>query len=315
MQKNKKNKKPRGMGGAVTVSRDLKDSVKELAAQRKLPSDASDIRDLQKGKEEILKLRSLCHQVKFANAGEIELLQSLEDLSPYSQEIRTQMEKPTDASDIEDIQIAKNEIIKLRNIWLSIKLSEADLASYLTMDVDTNPQESDLNPIIAFIKQKLNNDDALTYFRQHDTNGSGLIERNELRRFIRMQGVVYVDSDLESLIDRYDLNGDGKLAYGEFLKAFSQDAATIIESAETIASTVKLKINSPDTLTSFKQSDRDSSGTVDRGEMRRLLRINGIAYREEDFDSFFTLHDLSGDGKLNFEEFCLAMGYSPKIGA
>jgi Ca2+-binding EF-hand superfamily protein len=80
---------------------------------------------------------------------------------------------------------------------------------------------------------------------------------------------------LISLIDRYDLNDDGKLAYGEFLKAFSQD----------------------------------------RGEMRRLLRINGIAYREEDFDSFFTLHDLSGDGKLNFEEFCLAMGYSPKIGA
>jgi Ca2+-binding EF-hand superfamily protein len=89
-----------------------------------------------------------------------------------------------------NIQIGKNEIIKMRNIWLSIKLSEADLLRVISW-IQT------LNPIIAFIKQKLNNDDALTYFRQHDTNGSGLIERNELRRFIRMQGVAYVDSDLD----------------------------------------------------------------------------------------------------------------------
>jgi Ca2+-binding EF-hand superfamily protein len=298
------------MGGAV-----VKETAKELAVQRQLPGDASDVADLQKGKDEIFKLRSLCRQINSAKTDEFGLRESLESLSPYSDEIRTQVEKPTDASDIGDLQIAKQEIIRLRSIWLSIKLSEADLSQYLSLDVaDKNSVGCDLNPIIASIQGKLNNQDALNYFRQYDTNGSGLIERNELRRFIRMQEVVYTDSDLESLFDTYDLNGDGKLAYGEFLKAFSQNSASIIESAEAIASSVKLKINSPDGLASFKQSDRDSSGTVDRAEMRRLLRVNGIPYKEADFDSFFTLHDLSGDGKLNFEEFCLAMGYSPQTG-
>jgi Ca2+-binding EF-hand superfamily protein len=294
------------MGGGI--SGNLKESAKEVAELRLLPADASDVNDLEKGRREIFRLRSLCHRVNSAQGMEVEFLRTLEDLNPFNEEIKSQGSRPLDGSDVEDVEKAKQEIIKLRSIWLSIKLSEADLSKLITSDSEDISKSE--NPIISVIQQKITNEVALDYFRQNDANGSGLIERNELRRFIRMQGVVYTEGDLESLMDQYDINGDGKLAYGEFLKAFSRDSSIIFARAEAITSSVTQKFNSPEPLQSFKQSDRDSSGTVDRAEMRRLLRVNGIDYREEDFDSFFTLHDLSGDGKLSFEEFCRAMGYS-----
>jgi Ca2+-binding EF-hand superfamily protein len=294
------------MGGGF--SGNLRQSAEDLTELRLLPADASDVGDLEKGKQEICRLRSLCQQVNSIQGMESEDVRTLEDLTPFSEEIRNQGSRPLDGSDIEDVEQAKQEIIKLRSIWLSIKLSEADLSKLITGEREDNSYSE--NSIIATIQQTMTNEAALDYFRKHDSNRSGLIERSELRRFIRMQGVVYTENDLESLMDKYDINGDGKLAYGEFLKAFSRDSSTAFERAEAITSSVKQKLNSPEPLQSFKQSDRDSSGTVDRAEMRRLLRVNGIEYKEEDFDSFFTLHDLSGDGKLSFEEFCQAMGYS-----
>lgn len=294
------------MGGAAT--KDLKEFSKVYLEQQQRPLDASDIQDLQCGKLEVVKLRQYCSRISHKS----QFLTNIEGFSSFLEEIKDQINKPYDASDIQDLETSKVEIVKLRRLWLSLKLTESDFFKDISADklLVEDKQLALSNPIISKIRQKITNEVALNYFRQHDTNGSGLIERNELRRFIRMhgEGLIYTESDLESLMNQYDLNGDGNLAYGEFLQAFSDNAALIVQSSQTLSSSVKGIKESMEPSQYFQQSDRDSSGTVDRAEMRRLLRVNGINYKEEDFDAFFALHDVSGDGKLNYEEFCRAIG-------
>lgn len=356
------------MGGAV-LSKEASQSILHVLNESKslssavtghqLDADASDITSLEHGRQEIAHLRCLCHTIHSGPVSE-ELIKVLNETEargslsfPITKEIEIQQSRPLDGSDIDDLLTAKDEIKRLRSIWLSIRFSEEDIQKILPIEERKENQRSVSgeeirstettlskalsnaiaeNPILISIRERVTNETASNYFHQFDQNSSGLIERNELRRFIRMQGggVVYEERDLEELLDLFDLNGDGKLSYGEFLRAFSQDSTVLLDRANSLTQSIQSKLLSSSSplsqsfssvvpglghsdhhLETFKRSDKDSSGVVDRAEMRRLLRVNGITYKEEEFESFFSVHDLTGDGKLNFEEFCRALSYSP----
>ena len=86
-------------------------------------------------------------------------------------------------------------------------------------------------------------------------------------------------------------------------KAFSNQSQDLTRKASSIALSIKGKIDETHAMESFKKFDKDSSGLVDLGEMRRLLRMKGIEYAEDEFESLFTYYDTNGDGKLAFDEF------------
>ena len=62
-------------------------------------------------------------------------------------------------------------------------------------------------------------------FRVADVDGNGFVDRWELRRLLRLCGVVLDEDRLLALLDRLDLDGDGRVDYEEFLVAFAATAA------------------------------------------------------------------------------------------
>lgn len=54
-------------------------------------------------------------------------------------------------------------------------------------------------------------------FNELDTDDSGLIDFSELRKFLQDAGTTDLIPILEDWMADYDVNGDGKLNYREFL--------------------------------------------------------------------------------------------------
>jgi Ca2+-binding EF-hand superfamily protein len=195
---------------------------------------------------------------------------------------------------VKSLEYALQEIKMWRSLCCGNDVTEA-----LTLNQD-NEEE---NPIITDIRNKIGEKPLLQYFKTYDKDGSGFIDKGELRRFLRMHGIIYMESDFTSFLQVYDVNNDGKLSYNEFLKAFHKN----IHKLGRQATALSMKLVENGLSNSFDLMDKDNSSMVDRGEMRRLLRMKNIPYSEEEFEAVFQLYDLNGDGKLNFEEFSLVM--------
>jgi Ca2+-binding EF-hand superfamily protein len=55
-------------------------------------------------------------------------------------------------------------------------------------------------------------------FKKVDRDGSGTVEREEMRRVLQMYNISCSDDDFEELFKTHDKNGDGKFSYGEFVQ-------------------------------------------------------------------------------------------------
>jgi hypothetical protein len=55
-------------------------------------------------------------------------------------------------------------------------------------------------------------------FLKFDRNGSGSIEREEMREVLGQFQIPFTTKSLEDLFQRYDVNRDNKFQYGEFVR-------------------------------------------------------------------------------------------------
>lgn len=53
-------------------------------------------------------------------------------------------------------------------------------------------------------------------FAVFDSDGSGSIDRSELKRLMKKLGQALSDSELEAMMDEVDTNGDGEISFEEF---------------------------------------------------------------------------------------------------
>ncbi|KDO18583.1 hypothetical protein SPRG_15965, partial [Saprolegnia parasitica CBS 223.65] len=60
-------------------------------------------------------------------------------------------------------------------------------------------------------------------FKEMDADGNGIVTRLEFKEALRELGMPVTDAQLRCLMDEYDTDGDGKMAYDEFLRALGQD--------------------------------------------------------------------------------------------
>jgi Ca2+-binding EF-hand superfamily protein len=58
---------------------------------------------------------------------------------------------------------------------------------------------------------------------------------------------------------------------------------------------------------SFKAFDKDTSGFLDRNELRNVLKCHRISFSEENFEALFELFDTNGDGLFGYSEFVKMM--------
>jgi Ca2+-binding EF-hand superfamily protein len=292
------------MGGGISSEFNI---LNEVSRQKSLAVDGSDIVTLECAQQEIARLRHI-----FISDANNEQLQQC--VAEENRDILITMSNhDATACDVHDLDTARNEICRIRSVCTQIHFSENQIqVLHKSRNGDNGEKIASaesppvpVNIVSESLKEKLEGTDSAKVFKQYDKDKSGLMDKSEMRRFLRMQGIKYSEEDFTSLFNHFDVNGDGKFSYGEFVSAFTTKAETVCSHADHIITSLKSKLGAENLQ--FETIDRDSSGLVDKGEMRRLLRMKSIPYVEEEFDALFVRYDLNGDGKLAYDEFAAVL--------
>jgi calcium-dependent protein kinase len=124
-------------------------------------------------------------------------------------------------------------------------------------------------------------------FKAIDKDGSGCITINELREGLKTKGAELNLTEVESIVNQIDINGNQLIDYEEF-----------------IAATIHLnKLNKEELLMeAFKFFDKDESGYITLAELKQALKDTGADI--EDAKAVLDAADANSDGEVDYEEFC-----------
>jgi Ca2+-binding EF-hand superfamily protein len=117
----------------------------------------------------------------------------------------------------------------------------------------------------------------------------GTIELHELQQVMRKLGQNPTEAELIEMINSVDDNGDHEIDFEEFLIL------------------MKSRIGERDPERELKDAfaifDTDGNGTIDRKELKRLMKKLGQALTEAELDAMMDEVDSDGDGVISFQEF------------
>lgn len=161
-------------------------------------------------------------------------------------------------------------------------------------------QDAFKRAIEAFIIHQMENtktiDNLRKAFKKYDTNGDGLISRDELKKMIdKTAKQQYSDLELNELMDLIDIDISGKISFEEFLRV-NLDNDTYIT-----------KQNMKNAFNFF---DKDKSGKLS------VLEINEIFAKKDNksvstyIEKIMKKYDKDGDGQLDFEEFVALLSHT-----
>lgn len=99
--------------------------------------------------------------------------------------------------------------------------------------------------------------EAANTFKEFDKDGSGALSPEELKHCLReIQGLEYNEREVNELIERIDVDGDGEINYSEFLMASLNRAAML--------SSERLEV-------AFRMFDLDGNGELTIKELKNML--------------------------------------------
>jgi calcium-dependent protein kinase len=125
-------------------------------------------------------------------------------------------------------------------------------------------------------------------FKEFDKDGSGALSPIELRLALKeVQGVDYNESEINELIARIDVDGDGEINYTEYLMAALNRNAMLTSERLEVA---------------FRMFDLDGNGEISVKELKEML---SLAKAVDEDTVHRALKDLEGKSKptLAFSEF------------
>jgi Ca2+-binding EF-hand superfamily protein len=118
---------------------------------------------------------------------------------------------------------------------------------------------------------------------------AGTIELHELQQVMRKLGQNPSEADLIEIINSVDENGDNEIDFEEFLVLMK--------------SRIGERDPEKELRDAFAVFDTDGSGSIDRKELKRLMKKLGQALSEAELDAMMSEVDTDGDGEISFEEF------------
>ncbi|CAH8875647.1 unnamed protein product [Trichobilharzia szidati] len=130
----------------------------------------------------------------------------------------------------------------------------------------------------------LSPEELIDLFKSLDTNGDGVVSRQELTTRLANAGISA--RRVQDLMKHLDINGDGFITIEEYKSALGL-------TKEPAAEWRRL----------FIQIDQDRSGEIDANEMQKLFDEAGMTVSRSVLDEWIREHDKDGNGKLSFEEF------------
>ncbi|KAH6765942.1 calcium-dependent protein kinase 17 [Perilla frutescens var. hirtella] len=137
-------------------------------------------------------------------------------------------------------------------------------------------------------------------FKGMDTDNSGTITLEELKKGLSKQGTKLSEYEVQQLMEAADADGNGTIDYEEFI-------------------TATMHINRMDReehlYTAFQYFDKDNSGFITIEELEQALREFGMD-NGKDIKEIITEIDADHDGRINYDEFTAMMRKgNPEAGA
>jgi len=126
----------------------------------------------------------------------------------------------------------------------------------------------------------------LTYLPLHLT---GSIELNELKQVMKKLDQNPTEGELIEMINSVDDNGDNEIDFNEFLVLMK--------------SRIGEKDPDKELRDAFNVFDSDGSGSIDRKELKRLMKKLGQALSDMELDAMMDEVDTDGNGEISFAEF------------
>jgi Ca2+-binding EF-hand superfamily protein len=98
--------------------------------------------------------------------------------------------------------------------------SEAELIEMINSVDDNGDNEIDFEEFLILMKSRIGERDPEKELRDafavFDTDGSGSIDRKELKRLMKKLGQALSEAELDAMMEEVDSNGDGEISFEEF---------------------------------------------------------------------------------------------------
>ncbi|CAN6337224.1 unnamed protein product [Urochloa humidicola] len=128
-------------------------------------------------------------------------------------------------------------------------------------------------------------------FKSMDSDNSGTITVDELRRGLAKKGTKLSEAEVQQLMEAADADGNGTIDYEEFI-------------------TATMHMNRMDRdehlYTAFQYFDKDNSGYITMEELEQALREKGLL-DGRDIKDIVAEVDADNDGRINYTEFAAMM--------
>ncbi len=148
-------------------------------------------------------------------------------------------------------------------------------------------QQAALTYIVNYLMTKEEKNEMLEIFQSLDTNGDGVLSREEIYEGYRQTlGDVEAKKEVERIMNEIDMDQNGTIDYNEFV----------------MAATNRQKMLQKEKLeATFKIFDKDGNGSISKEEIKSLL-----CARSDDkkiIDEIIKEVDSNGDGEISLNEF------------
>ncbi|KAG2298061.1 hypothetical protein Bca52824_034533 [Brassica carinata] len=154
--------------------------------------------------------------------------------------------------------------------------------------------------ISTVMLNKLKVEEMKKEFRSCDIDQNGFLTASELRYALTKDGDSYTDEDVCKMIETFDVDGDGRISYDEYVKMIEKQDAVV---AKLVTDVTLPKEKMQDMMGSFMCFDVDENGFITAADFKLFMKNNGKNLTDDEAYNILRKFDVDGDGRVSFDEF------------
>ena len=140
---------------------------------------------------------------------------------------------------------------------------------------------------------KVGEDTIRSVFKYYDSDGSGKISVNELKKVMDQMGIVLTPDQIKAAIAQYDFNQDGEWDFNEFYQFYIK---VVVNTQQSIS--VDQEIQGV-----FNLLDSDKNGKIDVQEIKVFFSQVGYPLNDSEVAELIKMYDANNSGVMEQDEF------------